>query len=305
MLKSAVAILTYNRQPVLETTLSTLATHGILGKYPLAIFDDCSRRDNTVDYLLDKCVGPASYGQTYMADYAAGRDFQVWLGRHNLGVAKNTNRAIHWFEHQTDADHLMLLNDDIRALGNFVEGYAEAHEDTSIGMFCFTDFAHPTYKWEPINAAGKTKMWPIKKMHRMTGIAMSMTRECVKKIGYFNPNFRKFGQEHCEYTYRASFAGQMIANKKAHACLDVNFDPPLLEHQEVESSISLIEKPTHDKEAEFTLRNIAVGYQFNPWYVPFSLGPTQYVAQYGTFGIPTTNIRGYAKVIDPSYVEVD
>jgi GT2 family glycosyltransferase len=240
-MKSAVAILTYNRAHALKETLSGLSK--FCSAYPTAIFEDCGQRDGTETFLR----GPTPVQVKDRIDLLAteysgahlGPNIQVFLGTTNLGVTGNSNRALKWFA-ETGCDHLCLMNDDLHVMGDFVNFYAKGHEDLDVGLFCFCDFdraspaisgAPETYRWVTVNSRG----YRVKLLPRMTGIMMSMTRAVLDKIGYFDARFGKFGEEHCDYNIRARFAGFVNLDGQMQNCLDLEFPPfqtVLLKHQD-------------------------------------------------------------------------
>jgi hypothetical protein len=144
-----------------------------------------------------------------------------FLGTENLGVSGNSNRAIKWFMDETDADHLCLCNDDLHVLGDFVSFYQRGHVDLDVGMFCFCPhggvYDHDSYKWVTVRSRG----YSIRLMPRMTGIMISITRKLIEKVGYFDTRFGKFGEEHCDYTYRCRFAGGIRLDGQDQGCLDL------------------------------------------------------------------------------------
>src|SRR5512137_343020 len=107
-MKSAIAVLTYNRLPVLQEEIKGIYEH--CSQYPLAIFDDLSQRDGTGKWLASAWRNGAApiHRDDLMADeYRREDGSKAFLARRNLGVAGNSNRAIKWFMEETDADHLV------------------------------------------------------------------------------------------------------------------------------------------------------------------------------------------------------
>lgn len=217
-----------------------------------------------------------------------------FLGKRNLGVSGNSNRAIHWFMTETDADHLCLCNDDIHVLADFVAAYRNAHSDLGVGMWCFTDFTHhPSYKWVPIRKLG----YSIKLMPRITGIMISVTRALVEKIGYFDMRFGQFGNEHVDYTHRARFAGGICLDGQAQNCLDIDPSPPVIKHQDVETSLTGKARVIADREAEEIMNEVSAGYATRHYYRPFSLSSTKFAATHSKMhGIPIIELPHYTVV---------
>lgn len=296
-MKSAIAIITYGRVNALKETLAGLQKH--CPQYPTAIFEDCGQKDGTEKFLKgpSELPGfapacnkvPELMATEWLGGFGTG-NARIFLGDVNLGVAGNSNRAIRWFETMTDCDHLCLLNDDLHVLGDFVNFYKKGHEDLGIGMFSFCDFTHhESYRWLTVNSRGhRVKLCP-----RMTGIMMSFTRDVVKRIGYFDARFGKFGQEHCDYMNRARFSRFLDLDGRPQVQIDLEARPEVLKHQEVETSMGGPERRMLDLEAERSLQYIASRYSQEPWYRSFCLRLPKYAAGNAGVGIPVDNLGHY------------
>ena len=304
-MSSAIAILTYNRLGALRALVEGVEKH--CGRYPLAIFDDCGQKDGTAAYLRKESQPVRRV--TLWADQYTNGTVSTFLGWRNLGVAGNSNRALKWFV-DGGWDHLCLLNDDLYVLGDFVDFYRQAHEDLGVGLFCFCDFdrASPaisgnpdSYKWVTVRSRG----YHVKLLPRLTGIMLSLTRELVDKIGYFDAAFGRFGEEHCDYTYRARFAGFMKLDGQDQGGLDVEHykvgQPPcaLLKHQDAETSLAGMERKTADHEAMVAMREASQNYRTRHVYRPCRLRLPKLAGAYRGSGIPVNNLlEGYALVDD-------
>ena len=165
------------------------------GRYPLAIAEDCGLYDTTAEFLRSDRK-PLDYRHDMLADHTTYHKAQVFLGRHNLGVAGQSNRLIRWFMEETKADHLCLLNDDLIVNGDFVAFYREAHQDLGFQLLSFCDFNSETYRWVTVPARTPRRSYNVKVLPRMTGIMLSFSRALVERIGYFDTAFGKFGDEH-------------------------------------------------------------------------------------------------------------
>ena len=304
---SVIAIITYNRLPALQECLSGLQKH--CGQYPTAIFEDCGQRDGTETFLRGQGVRRGEERKEMLAEYFTaynlGPNVEVFMGTCNLGVAGNCNRALKWFE-ETGADHLCLLNDDLHVLGDFVNFYARAHKDLGVGFFSFCDFDKPSpaignnspesYKWMTVNWRG----YRVKLCPRMTGIMISITKDVIKRVGYFDSRFGKFGQEHCDYTNRARFAGFMSIEGQAQPQIDLEMDPPLLRHQDVATSVTGTERDQADQESAMVLNEIASRYGQDPLYQPFRLRYPKTAAGHNNSGIPTEHLKHYGFIDSPA-----
>ena len=300
-MNSAIAIITYNRVHALKETLGGLLKH--CGQYPIAIFEDCGQRDGTESFLrgpdpVQIKDWPNILATEYLGTHL-GPHVQVFLGSANLGVTGNSNRALKWFS-ETGCDHLCLLNDDLHVQGDFVNYYARGHEDLGIGLFCFCDFTHhDSYRWITVSSRG----YRVKLLPRMTGIMMSMSRTVLDKIGYFDARFGKFGEEHCDFTIRARFAGQVSLDGQMQNCLDLEFpglQPALLKHQDVETSVTGSERKALDRESYEIMSAISKTYGQESLYRPFLLRLPRQAGGHAGVGIPVDKLSQYALVDVPA-----
>lgn len=304
-MKSAIAIITYRRLHALRTTMQGIEQH--CPQYQTAIFEDCGQRDATASVL---CQGrtPVPKPDLDATLYTTGDDpmaaqwpsAQVYLGERNLGVTGNSNRALKWFM-DGDCDHLLLCNDDIVVKGDFAKFYGQGHKDLSVGLFCFCDFtqaspaisgAPETYKWTTYRWRG----YGLKFMPRFTGIMMSITRELVEKVGYFDAEFGKFGEEHCDYTIRCRLAGGIQCEGQDMNCLDLEHD--LLGHQDVESSVTGPARKQADAEAGPVMHRASWEYRNRHYYRPYRLSYPLTAGGYFGGGIPCRQLEqiGYKLV---------
>lgn len=270
-MSSAIAILTYNRIGPLQRTFGSIMQTKARTT-PVAIFEDCGQAETTRAWLRNNVSGEKN-GNLLATKYilskstAPGR-VEAFLGDENLGVAGNSNRALWWFMNCTTADHLMLCNDDIEFVGDASAMYKAAHDSTGVGLFCFCDFDSDQFKCVPILCRGVK----LKKLSRMTGMMMSITRKLIESIGYMDPQFGQFGEDHCDFTVRARCAGHQSVNGHGIYCLDVEQpEQPLLKHQEVTSCIDPNEKPHLDAVANAVMIEKSKAYQFSDPYLAYSL----------------------------------
>lgn len=286
--------MTWNRVEALKTIMNSL--DGTCPFYDTAVFEDCGSKDDTRGWLKHGRVSQQStLAESVEASYfSSGDGTEVYLGDRNLGVSGNSNRAIKWFM-ESDNDHLLLCNDDVEATGDFAAFYAKAHEDLGIGLFCFCDFTSDAYKWSILRSKG----YQIKDLSRMTGIMMSMTRRLVESIGYFDVRFGKFGEEHCDYTHRARFAGFSNVDRQQRMCLDVVHQPkPLLKSQNVQSTVTGLAKQEADRIAILAMDHAKLRYKTDGFYRPFKLRVNELAGGRDGCGIRTENLQGYKTVTD-------
>lgn len=303
-MKSAIAILTYRRLHALKAMMAGIETH--CPQYRQAIFEDCGQRDATVEMLTAGRTAlpkPEILATEYVpnVDTLHWPGTQVFVGERNLGVTGNSNRALKWFMDETECDHLLLCNDDLLVTGDFAKIYGQAHADLGVGMFCFCDFTKEspaisgkpeTYKWTTYRCRG----YGVKFLPRFTGIMMSVTRELVEKIGYFDPEFGKFGEEHCDYTIRARMAGGIRMEGQDMNCLDI--EHTALAHQDVSTSMVGVARTNADREAGPIMQRCSYEYRMRHYHRPFNIAyPVMANGYYGA-GIPCRQLKqiGYKLV---------
>lgn len=286
-MKIAIAVLTYRRSETVQTMLKGLEQH--CATYPVAVFEDCGQRDDT-SRVLQHGRTPVYRPEYMVYQYQAGDSArfpfaQIFMGERNLGVAGNSNRAIHWFMTETDADYLCLCNDDLHVLGDFAAFYAKASRDLGVEHFCFCDFTHhPSYKWTTYNVRG----YPVKFMPRFTGIMLMFTRSLLNKVGYFDAQFTQFGEEHCDMTIRCRFAGGIRLEGRDMNCLDVEHQ--LLKHQECGTSVTGHDRQRADQEASAVMRQCSQDYGWRHYYRPYRLLLPKMAGGYSGGGISVTNL---------------
>ncbi len=287
MMKPAIAILTYNRASVLKNSIASVLKHTDCAT---AIFEDAGYKDNTVDFLIkDREPQNEDEVSECVRWYADRESCEVYLGTRNIGVAGNSNRALRWFMESTDADFLLLCNDDILAKGDFTKAYGHAHEHTDIGMFCYCPFDTPQYACAETPYRGV----PLRLLTRLTGMMMSITRNTVKDIGYFDVSFGPYGEEHCDYTYRAGLAGHAELDGYTHNGIDIKQDS--LSYQDAPCSIDGSLRPELDEKASIAMKKASASYSVRDYYRPFATAHNDYAGG-GSEGIRIEDMLGYAVV---------
>ncbi len=305
-LKSAIAVITYRRLPALQEMLQGLRKH--CAEYPTAIFEDCGNADDTCAWLQQQAqaftktqealpFAPIDRPDLMACQYPLGIHYTAFLGALNLGVAGNSNRALKWFMDETDADHLLLCNDDLLVLGNFADFYAKAHQDLGVGFFTFNNLWNsPTHRWIVVRSRG----YRVRVFQRMTGCMMSVTRTVVNKVGYFDTRFGRFGEEHCDWTNRIRFEGFI----KLDGLDQMNLDPepalpngepasPVLQHQDVPSCLSAVQRGIEDRIAAERMQEATARYWTKNHYRPFALLWMPHTGANPSHGINTEELQGY------------
>ena len=281
-MKSAVAILTYNRLPCLRTILASFKST----ETPMAIFEDAGHADDTRKFLsTGDATGTWDHELVAQRHTGLRLNTECFLAKHNAGVAGNSNRAIFWFM-RSNYDHLVLCNDDLILKEELVKIYAEAHEKTGVGLFC----------WDPGYDATQDGRFEVngvklRAVNGMGGKILSFTRKMVEKIGYFDTRFGKFGEEHCDYNIRARVAGFLKVNQQDLHCVDTVHGHAVV--QDVVSSVGA-NRERLLAEAEKIMQKTMSEYAFTSPYRPYLLHrPPQFIGTAGGKGISAKALTSY------------
>lgn len=272
MMKPLICIITYNRPHAVSNMLNSIKAL----PYPVVVFDDCS----TVAQFKELREGRTKprHHLKIEADIYDGvsgmPNVSIALGRRNLGVAGNSNRAIRMFA-ENDYTHLFLCNDDLLATGDFVELYTKALEELKLGMLCYCGFEEEKYRYSVMKVGG----WDVKFLTRITGSMIAVTRAVINKIGYFDPVFGKFGEEHVDFTHRARIAGFIRLGGSDFHCLDVKHN--LLSQQMVDTCLTGKERAEADKFAADAMQQACAKYVTTSYHRPFRLDHPQIIGLNG------------------------
>lgn len=289
-MSSLLAVLTYNRRPVLEACLASLEEH--CPEVQTVVFEDGGYMDDTVSWLTRGRGAVYEDKELETIEYMGLQGSSVFIGTANLGVAGNSNRALRYFM-RSHHDHLLLCNDDILASGDFAELYEEAHRKTGIEMFCRTDIDNPTtnHGWTTVPYCG----YLLRISTRLTGNMLSLTKRVVREIGYFDTSFGHFGEEHNDYTYRASMSGLIQIDRETHTGVDI--DHELLRLQETDSSVPDRLKVLYSSEAVAAMQAARARYSFERHYRPFSTRHRPIIGTHDA-GVRAEKLYGHVVVND-------
>lgn len=108
-----------------------------------------------------------------------------------------------------------------------------------------------------------------------------------------------YASKNCDFTIRARIAGFVNLDGQQQNCLDVEVKPPLLRHQEVETSMTGKERVAADQEASTIMRQMCKLYGQEHYYRPFMLHIPRVAGGYGGGGIPVEQLREYKLVQSP------
>lgn len=118
----------------------------------------------------------------------------------NGGIARCKNTALKYFE-DNDYDICFLMDDDVEILdNNFYKHYIEGYEKTGIHHFCLQVGKHDTQSVTVNN-------FQYSQSNITNGCFLMVTRDMIKKLGYFKILPFKYGHEHSNYSTRAITLG--------------------------------------------------------------------------------------------------
>jgi glycosyltransferase involved in cell wall biosynthesis len=174
-----IAITTYNRKNSVINLVSRIRS---LTKNPfdLVICDDGSS-DDTVSCLR-----------------SAG---EVVLTGENRGIAWNKNRGIFYLMEIKKCDYIILLDDDVYP--EFFGWDTEWIEASK--RFGHVNFSLPSCREHIFVGESNSSCPGLTK--KLGGCALAFTRYVLSNVGYMDPRFKKYGNEHTDLTIRAIRSG--------------------------------------------------------------------------------------------------
>jgi glycosyltransferase involved in cell wall biosynthesis len=185
-----IGVITYKRTPALHRTVARVLEH-TKSPYYLVVADDGSHSSTYVN-LLDMGI-PVITGA-------------------NRGVCWNKNRALYALLEHSDADPILILEDDCYPTQ---DGWEEAWVRAAL-KFRHVNYTHTAW---PVNwckggygtADDPWLTWEL------TGQATITTRDALKTVGYLNPHFKGYGHGHIEWSERFCKAG--LLNREFMPCI--------------------------------------------------------------------------------------
>ncbi len=175
--KLGIGIITYNRLDHLKNCVERLRNFTTVPYY-LVVADDGSL-DGSVEWCYEQGL-PIITGQ-------------------NHGVVWNKNRALYALMNYTDADTIILLEDDCwPASETWAQEWCEA-----VQQWHHLNFAHPGLLKRPgaIRAGAGNPANPYKSM-LVTGQCTGCSRHAMQSVGYLDTRFQGYGHGHVEWTRR-------------------------------------------------------------------------------------------------------
>lgn len=173
-----IAIVTYERRPMLEGLLRSLAEL-TSSPHELVVADDGSR-DGSAEWCRENGLRAVSGA--------------------NRGVAWNKNRGLFALAH-LGCDPLLLIEDDAYPVAHgwerdWIEGTRAWHH---------LAYHHPKVARHTVSGTG-TPADPFVSP-AASGVCLSVSAEVLARVGYFDSRFRGYGHEHAEWTTRIKRAG--------------------------------------------------------------------------------------------------
>lgn len=190
--KTLIAITTYKKNKALIEILASLLKNGYFTlNHEILIADDNNGEAREVFESFD--VDPK---------------FKSYISGKNAGVAKNKNRCIYYFLNKTDAEGIIMLDDDIEFIREGLipefwlasEKNNQAHINTFLGSYIHDPNSNQGFFGTfPVVAESDELYWT----QGCQGIGSFYTRELMQAIGYFEKFPYRYGFEHAEHSARA------------------------------------------------------------------------------------------------------
>ncbi len=180
----AIGVITFNRLTQLKPTLAAIARYTST-HHTLFIADDGSS-DGTAGFLRE-------------------RGLAHFTGR-NRGIAWNKNRALCYLLHATQAQTIVLLEDDTYPIApgweqDWIAAAARSGHANLAGSWFESDF---------LSGSGSVDDPVISRS--LSAQCAVFSRSAVQEVGFFDTRFRGFGMEHVDHSRRlarAGFGGRM------------------------------------------------------------------------------------------------
>lgn len=171
-----IGIPTFNRLESLKRTIASIEKHC---KIPFHLFVSVDgSTDGTVKWLKSK-----------------GYEYHM---QPRKGVCSVKNRILKRFARY---NYSFIIEDDTRLIRDgALELYISAINKFKIHHF---NFLIPQQR---VKACGNKRVGNLVVMYSklLGGVLSTFTKDVIKRVGYFNPEFKGYGYGHCEYTLRAA-----------------------------------------------------------------------------------------------------
>lgn len=185
-------------------------------------------------------IGVTSYKRGYLLENFINSIEQFTTLDYHLHVAKDIDNIAkaknHCLEALKDTDHVFLFDDDCYPISAGWDDFIlHAHYVTGEHHFLYLNDSHIKLNTKYCISANYSTY------RECGGVFMSFTRKALNKVGYFNPNYKKYGFEHAGISNRIYKAG---LNSSPYLSLDSTklFIKSLDYEQSIGSSLSSDEK---------------------------------------------------------------
>lgn len=125
----------------------------------------------------------------FNTDY--GFRFYVHDDKEQKGIAYGKNMCLNKLK---DCDHIFLFDDDCFPIK---EGWIDYFINSGYNHSCYM-----TGKYQPLHYADKHTTYL-----GASGVFMYITKKTLETVGYFNPEYGRYGFEHAGYSHRVFQAG--------------------------------------------------------------------------------------------------
>jgi len=179
-----VGILSYNRVDSLKRLINSIIKYTDLNKTTIFISDDCSDKDDMVQYLSEM-----------------PNNFVIIKNDERLGISGNSNRLLKCLSR---FNNCLLLNDDVEVLSHGWEYfYSTVMSKTKLGHMVFRQpgIYNATNKGEIAQINNINLNVVYEKPH---GAILAYTNSYFQKCGYFDQRYGLYGMEHVDWSSRGS-----------------------------------------------------------------------------------------------------
>jgi hypothetical protein len=214
---------------VFKRSIETLLRTPFYG--PIVLVDDCSEINDHLDWLKE---------------YDVANRIHIHKRSVNGGISRCKNTCIRLLL-EKGCKYLFLNDDDIEYLStNWHTEYISATNETGIDHFCFNVYGSRSDKI--INN------FKVHQTNNLNGCLITVTKEMIDKIGYFQVLPNKYGHEHTSYTLRA------IHNNFCNGFLDLVNSKSLIKLIEESEGLTSVEDC---RNAEKLNQNAAAGFNID------------------------------------------
>ncbi len=120
----------------------------------------------------------------------------------NDGVVVNKNRLLVYLQ---DCDFIFLIEDDLLPIKKgWIDKYLEVIEKTG---YQHLNYIHGLARSCKIKEDRISNDITLEYFNDLGGGLMIITKDCLQRVGLFDPRYKYYGYGHCDYTRRCRMAG--------------------------------------------------------------------------------------------------